>query len=271
MLVIRVGTCAFTDHQGLYPPGVKPSERLGWYARQFSVVEVDAPFYRALVPAVAQRWVPLVPPTFQFDVKAPGSLTGHRPPNPDELDVFRAFLDVLASHQRLGAVLLQWPPWLRATAVGRTTVEQAVHGLAPHLVAVEFRHASWYHHPTNLIRWLAQLQAVHVVVDAPTGLDTAVPWHTAVANPQLAYVRFHGRNRETWSAAGLATSQERFRYRYSPEELASRVGDLRHLEHAAAAVHVLMNNNYGSYAVDGARWLRDHLAPLAGTQTTFDW
>jgi uncharacterized protein YecE (DUF72 family) len=269
--VIRVGTCAFTDHQGLYPPGVKPGERLRWYARQFSVVEVDAPFYRALPPAVAERWVLAVPPTFQFDIKAPGSLTGHRPPDPDELHVFTAFLDVLAAHQRLGAVLLQWPPWQHATAAGRTTVEQAIRRLTPYLAAVEFRHTSWYRHPDDLIRWLTQLHAVHVVVDAPSGLDTAVPWHSAVANPQLAYVRFHGRNRETWSAPGLATSQERFRYQYSPEELASRVPDLQHLDHTAAGVHVLMNNNYGSYAVDGARWLRDHLAPLPGTQTTFDW
>jgi uncharacterized protein YecE (DUF72 family) len=269
--MIRVGTCAFTDHQGLYPRGTRPAERLALYAREFDVVEVDAPFYRAPRPDVADRWLSQVPPDFVFDVKAPGSLTGHRPQDPDEAARFRDLLQRLAAGGRLGAVLLQWPPWHRDTPDARRATANAVAALAPFPTAVEFRRREWYRDADALTAWLRSLGAAQVVVDAPAALPTAPPWQPALADPHLAYVRFHGRNRETWSQPGLASSQDRFRYRYGADELAARVPDLVALEAAGAEVHVLMNNNYGSHAVDGARWFRDRLAPRPGTQTQFDW
>lgn len=260
-----VGTCAFTDHEGLYPPGVKPSERLRYYSREFNLVEVDAPFYRALPPSVSERWATAVPETFRFDVKAPGSLTGHRPADAEELTVFRSFLKPLAETGRLGAVLLQWPPWFRAGADNRLTVEVCCEALVPYLVAVEFRHRSWYRE--GLAHQLAsELDAPLVVVDAPDAGDTTVPWDPTVTSRRLAYVRFHGRNAETWSKPGLSSSQERFRWRYSDEELTGRIPDLERMGEAVGTVHILMNNNYGSYAVDGARFLRDRLSPIGGTQ-----
>ena len=269
--MMRVGTCAFTDHQGLYPPGVKPGERLRYYARQFNVVEVDAPFYGPLSPSVADRWIAAVPEDFRFDLKAPGSTTGHRPANPAEESQFTALAERLREAGRLGAVLLQWPPWHRKTSASEAKTAAAAARLAPLPTAVEFRHVSWYEDAAGLTDWLRSLGAAEVVVDAPAGPETAPPWHPAVALPGLAYVRFHGRNADTWSAPGLTSSQERFRYWYSPRELAARVPDLTRLAQQASEVHVLMNNNSGSYAVDGARWFRDHLVPRPGTQTRFDW
>jgi uncharacterized protein YecE (DUF72 family) len=263
-----VGTCAFTDHEGLYPPGVKPADRLRYYSREFNLVEVDAPFYRALSAAVSERWASVVPEAFRFDVKAPGSLTGHRPADARELAVFRQFLDPLARRGLLGAVLLQWPPWFHASADHRLTLELARDALQPYLVAVEFRHRSWYR--DGLASAVARdLGSPLVTVDAPDAGDTTVQWDPAVTSPHLAYVRFHGRNAETWSQPGLSSSQERFFWRYSADELDGPLPDLRAMGARAAAVHVLMNNNYGSYAVDGARYLRDRLSPLPGAQMRF--
>jgi len=260
-----VGTCAFTDHEGLYPPGVKPADRLRYYSSEFNLVEVDAPFYRALAPSVSERWVGQVPPTFRFDVKAPGSLTGHRPADAEELRVFRRFLEPLADSGVLGAVLLQWPPWFRAGPETRLQVEMCREALDPYLVAVEFRHRSWYRE--GIAPAVArELRIPLVVVDAPDAGDTTVPWDPTVTSERLAYVRFHGRNAETWGQPGLASSQERFRWRYSEEELMSRMADLERMGDTVDEVHVLMNNNFGSYAVEGARFFRDRLVPLGGTQ-----
>ncbi|MGC8489110.1 MAG: DUF72 domain-containing protein, partial [Clostridia bacterium] len=173
-----VGTCAFTDHEGLYPPGVKPADRLRYYSREFNLVEVDAPFYRALPAAVSARWVEAVPAGFQFDVKAPGSLTGHRASDSDELRVFRQFLEPIADAGKLGAVLLQWPPWFTASPENRLTVELARDALEPNLAVVEFRHRSWYR--GNLAHEVCRaLQVPLVVVDAPDAGDTTVPWNPA--------------------------------------------------------------------------------------------
>lgn len=269
--MIRIGTCAFTDHQGLYPPGLPASDRLRYYSTQFDLVEVDATFYRPMARQVAVRWVQQVPQTFRLDLKAPGSLTGHRKPDAQELQLFLSFLEPLATDGILGAVLLQWPPWHRRTPERQRQTAETLNLLRPHAVAVEFRHRSWYEDPDGLLAWLADLGAAHVVVDAPDAGDTTVPWLAAATHPALAYVRFHGRNRETWNSRGLTSSQDRFRYRYAPSELEERAQDIRSLDQNAREIHVLMNNNYGSYAVDGARWLRDYLAPKPGTQMGFLW
>lgn len=264
--MIRIGVCAFTGHRGLYPPGLPPANRLRYYSSEFDVVEVDVPFYRPLAPEYAKRWVESVPASFRFDVKAPGSLTGHRPFDADELRAFRRLVAPIADAGLLGAVLVQWPPWHRDSPAARRRVEIAREALAPYRVAVEFRHASWFHDPGALAAWIRRLDASLVVVDAPDVGAASIPWIPLVTLPALAYVRFHGRNRETWFKPGLRSSQERFRYRYTAEELGARTPDLLALSREADEVHVLMNNNYGSYAVDGARWLRDALVPRPGTQ-----
>jgi uncharacterized protein YecE (DUF72 family) len=269
--MIRVGTCAFTDHQGLYPPGLPAARRLGYYATQFTVVEIDVTFYRPLARATAVRWLAETPAGFVFDVKAPGSVTGHRPADAEELRRFHAFVEPLAEAGRLGAVLLQWPPRLRRTPDHEAVVVAAVRALQPWRLAVEWRHRSWYAEPDALFAWMRELGVAHVVVDGPDAGATSVPWVPVATRTDLAYVRFHGRNAATWNQRGLPSSQARFRYAYRPDELAARVPDLLELANAASDVHVLMNNNYGSYAVDGARWFRDRLAPVAGTQLGFSW
>jgi uncharacterized protein YecE (DUF72 family) len=267
--MFRVGTCAFSDHEGLYPRGLPRNERLRYYAQQFNLVEVDATFYRALPRSTAVRWVEQVPRSFRFDIKAPGSLTGHRPFDPGELTLFLDFVTVLQDAGRLGAVLVQWAPWVKHDPTTRDVVGRLRTTLHAFPVAIEFRHRSWYRDPEALAAWLQELDAVHVVVDAPVAGQTTVPWYPRATHPALAYVRFHGRNAITWNQRGLASSQERFNYRYSDEELQGRLPDLLDLHATTGEVHILMNNNYGSYAVDGARWFRDRLCPLPGTQLGF--
>ena len=57
------------------------------------------------------------------------------------------------------------------------------------------------------------------MVDEPQGFESSVPPVTAVTS-DLALVRFHGRNGETWEAKGI-TPAERFRYLYTRDELGS--------------------------------------------------
>ena len=85
--------------------------------------------------------------------------------------------------------------------------------------AVEFRNGSWLNEK-NAERTLGFLEdkgLAFVMVDEPQGFKSSVPPVTAVTS-DLALVRFHGRNRETWEAKGI-TPAERFRYLYSRDEL----------------------------------------------------
>ena len=90
------------------------------------------------------------------------------------------------------------------------------------------------------------------MVDEPQGFKSSVPpVVTAVTSPDLALVRFHGRNAATWEAKGI-TPAERFRYLYSRDELASGCrGSAR--RPARRGDHVLMNNCYANYGTTNAR------------------
>lgn len=257
MARILCGTCAWADHEDFYPPGLKPGDRLAYYARFFPIVEVDSTFY-ALQPARNfALWAQRTPPHFVFNVKAYGAMTRHhRQPRPGEEDlaaVFRQFdaaLEPLRAAGKLRAVHFQFPPWFVASDANRAWVEHCREWFHRDLVAVEFRHRSWFAggEAGRTLAWLKRLGAVHVICDEPQVGSGCVPLVEAVTCPRLAIVRFHGRNAATWYKKG-ETSAERFDYLYSREELAAFVPLVQRLAAAAEEVHLLLNNNRANYAV----------------------
>jgi uncharacterized protein YecE (DUF72 family) len=80
-------------------------------------------------------------------------------------------------------------------------------------------------------------------VDAPKS-DTAknlVPTVPAVTG-STAYVRFHGRNMETWNKRG-GSAAERFDYLYSDDELEEWVPTLQELAGRSEETYAFFNNN----------------------------
>ena len=88
-------------------------------------------------------------------------------------------------------------------------------------------------------------------VDEPQGFPNSTPPLSA-ATADLAVVRFHGRNCDTWQVRGRAAS-DRFNYLYDADELREWVPQIRALAERADTVHVLFNNNYRDYGVRNAR------------------
>ena len=64
--------------------------------------------------------------------------------------------------------------------------------------AVEFRNGSWFNEKNaeRTLRFLAIARSPFVMVDEPQGFKSSVPPIVAVTSPELAVVRFHGRNRD---------------------------------------------------------------------------
>src|SRR5262249_37745465 len=120
-------------------------------------------------------------------------------------------------------------------------------------VAIEFRNARWMR-PDQVAQTLAVLhdQAFAlVVVDEPQGFPSSVLL-TPEVTASRSVLRLHGRNASTWEAKGLASSAERFNYLYSRDELQELLPIARRLAEQAEEVHVVFNNNFGSYAQDNA-------------------
>src|SRR2546427_4601937 len=69
---ILVGTASWSDPgfvERWYPKGMRAHERLGWYAQQFEMVEVNSTFYAVTAPRMVERWCGSTPNQFTFDVK----------------------------------------------------------------------------------------------------------------------------------------------------------------------------------------------------------
>ena len=120
---------------------------------------------------------------------------------------------------------------------------------------VEFRHASWLdeEHRAETLRFLEDLGAGNVIVDAPRidGAKNLVPTVAALTSP-TAYIRFHGRNADTWNKRG-GSAAERFDYLYSADELREWVSPLRELAEKAEQAYAFFNNNATSSDGRGGR------------------
>jgi len=183
---------------------------------------------------------------------------------PEALDavyvIFRDALEPLREAGQLGSILLQYPKWVFPSNENRAAIADTVERLDGLRVAVEFRNGSWLNEK-NAERTLAFLRdqnAAFVMVDEPQGFKSSVPPVTAVTS-DLALVRFHGRNAETWEAKNI-TPAERFRYLYGRDELEEWAPKIRTVAEDARDTHVLMNNCYANYGTTNAREIAAILA-----------
>jgi uncharacterized protein YecE (DUF72 family) len=285
MAEIRIGTCSWADDalsKHYYPPGLPAGERLSFYAQEFDTVEVDSTFYRLPAEQMVERWAERVPDGFVMHVKAFALMTRHpvkleqlppdlrddaptddrgrveRPSREFRGEVFRRFLDALRplrTEGKLGGILFQFPPYVVHKPASLDYLTWAREQLGDDEMLVEFRHASWLddEHRDETLRFLTDLDAAHVVVDAPRipGAKNVAPTVLAVTNPTL-YVRFHGRNAATWNKRG-GSAAERFDYLYSDDELREWVKPLRELAEHTRQAYAFFNNNATSPDGRGGR------------------
>ena len=276
--MIRVGTCSWADEsfsKAWYPKGVKGSERLSYYAERFDVVEANSTFYRLPDEELVARWARLLPDGFVMHVKAFGLMTRHpvkldvlpedlhdaveadergrvdRPSREVRGEVFRRFLaalEPLREADRLGGILMQFPPYVVPKPRSYEYLEWAREQLAGYEMLVEFRHKAWFEDPAEPLAFLEQHGMTYVTVDAPPDVIPLVVGRTS----GTAYVRFHGRNRATWFKRTGSTA-ERFDYLYSPTELREWAKTLRGLGGEAEVVYAMFNNNGRSPGTEAPR------------------
>ncbi|MGZ4256470.1 MAG: DUF72 domain-containing protein [Gaiellaceae bacterium] len=272
---IRIGTCSWADEsltKYFYPSSVKGAEeRLRYYADRFDTVEANSTYYRLPDREMVQRWADRTPEGFVMHVKAFGVMTRHpvkveqlppdlreeaprdergrvdRPPREFRAEVFRRFhdaLEPLRETRKLGAILMQFPPYVVPRPAAFDYLEWAHEQLGGDEMLVEFRHASWLddEHRAETLAFLEGNDMSYVIVDAPrTGGRNVLPTVIATTSP-TAYVRFHGRNAQTWNKR-TGSAAERFDYLYSEDELREWVDPLSELAGRSDTVYAMFNNN----------------------------
>ena len=144
----RLGTMGFgyDDWSGpFYPPGLKATDRLAFYASHFNAVELDTTFHAVPDLARVRKWAEAVPEDFRFCVKTPRLITHDSPLDaPATLAEMRSFLDVVKRGMgpKLGAVLVQFAPSFTFDSFDKL---DAFLSVLPEdvRVAVELRSGTW--------------------------------------------------------------------------------------------------------------------------------
>jgi len=284
---IVVGTSSWADPGFIaewYPAGLPAGERLPWYAERFEAVEVNATWYALPAEHTTAHWDEQTPDGFTFDIKLHRLLSRHSgrvdslPPDLREEAEFASRgrvrltprleaaliertlegIEPLARAGKLGAFLLQLSPSFEPRKHVLSELDALVDRLAPHPVAVEFRHRAWLR-GEQLERTLGHLDAigaVFVCVDAPRGRQvTLLPPVDAITDRRLAYFRAHGRNAEGWAKG--KTVADRFGWEYSDAELEEIRGRVQALAQEVPAVRLMFNNNRGADAPRAAERFRE--------------
>jgi uncharacterized protein YecE (DUF72 family) len=291
---VKVGTAGWTDPtliaSGWYPREAStPEKRLRFYAGQFPLVEVDATYYALPAEQTARAWAERTPDGFTFNIKAFSLFTQHPTPVkalPADLreaasqggkdrvylkdvdpavadqawDRFLAALEPLRGAGKLGAILLQFPPWFPISRANKDYILACAQKAAPRRVCVEFRNRTWMteDNQEETLGFLARHHLPYVCVDMPQGYPSSIP-PVLAATSDLAVVRMHGHS-DKWASKDI---HERFGYRYSPAELEEWSQRIEPLAAEAEVTDVVFNNCYGDYAHVNAQ----QLSALIGAST----
>src|SRR5436190_12151971 len=269
------------------------SERLGWYAQHFELVEVNSTFYSVPEPRMVERWCAATPDDFTFDVKLHQLFSFHSTPAkllpPDlqrrvETDAkgsvksntdlreallknFLRSMSIFRDACKLDVLLLQLSPAFSPRKHQLSELQRLIEMLSDYDFAIEFRNRNWAvgDQLESTIDFVREHHAIFVNVDAPASDHfTVMPSDLdEVTNPKIAYLRLHGRNAKAYITG--KTVAGRFDYNYKGEEIAEIVDRSKKLSKEARDVHVIFNNNNLDYAPHSALRLRKALGQIVQT------
>lgn len=250
---------SYTEWVGpVYPKGTKSEEFLFSYAQMFPTVELNFSYYR--MPEAAQlALMHQGAPSLRFSIKAHQSLT-HVIDSlhwREQATLFYRSLEPLLANEVLDAVLLQFPSSFHYEIDQRKYLDSLLRVLSPLPLAVEFRNSRWYNNRT--LDSLRERQVSFVSLDLPQVQGN--PPVMDVPTASLAYLRLHGRNKETWWGSDAAS---RYDYLYSDSELKALLERVLSLMVGSEKILVYFNNHRRGQAASNAKRLRELLDASGG-------
>jgi uncharacterized protein YecE (DUF72 family) len=191
-----VGTSGwqYAEWRGLfYPDGVPQRVWLERFAESFATVEINNAFYRLPERDTFVGWRERTPGDFRFAVKMSRFLTHVRRLRDPREPVERFMRRATGLGDKLGPVLLQLPPTMRADAAA---LDETLGCFPPGVrVAVEPRHESWW---TDEIKATLERHNAALTWADRRGRPVTPLWRTA----DFTYVRFHEGRARPWPRYG---------------------------------------------------------------------
>lgn len=169
-----------------YPQKLVQKKFLNHYATQLNAVEVNFTFRQLVKESTLQNWIAETPAGFRFTIKAHQVITHIKrlKGTEDFVPRFLGTIEPLAAAEKLGPVLFQLPPNLKADLdVLRSFLQTLPKRLQ---AAFEFRHASWFSEETYGV-----LRASKAALCVAETEEMTTP---EVATADFAYYRFRKPN-----------------------------------------------------------------------------
>jgi uncharacterized protein YecE (DUF72 family) len=250
-LTVYVGTAGFSyaDWKGnFYPSDISGRSMLEEYARNFPVVEINSTYYAIPPPDRMNAMANRTPVDFQFNVKANRGMTHETGGDPVVFEEFKRAVRPLADHGKLGCVLFQFPWGFKNNRENREYLERLKERMDGLDCVVEFRNSGW--ESEEVFRLLCDLDFGYCCVDEPR--LKGLPSDRVEVTSATGYVRFHGRNSETWWGKDRE-AWERYDYLYGKKELGEWLPKIERIEENTDRTYVIFNNHYKGQAPANAR------------------
>jgi uncharacterized protein YecE (DUF72 family) len=265
---IYIGTSGWSYPAGegtwkghFYPPG--RINELEYYSRYFNTVEINSSFYSPPNPGYVDNWAKRVPADFLFTLKLWQKFTHPKmyeestgrnaAISQEDVDIFKSSIDPLVQSGKLGVLLAQFPPSFKNDDYGRQILGAVINTFGEYKLAVELRHRSWSD-DKNTARLLSENHVSWVSIDEPQ-FSSSVAADVPLTS-DMAYFRFHGRNKENWWNGNTET---RYKYLYSDRELNELSGKIEAAAGKTKQLFAFFNNHWQAYAPKNAISLMKNL------------
>lgn len=248
---IRIGTSGyiFRDWQGpFYPNGLPQRRWLEFYARYFTVAEINATYYRILPTSSFEGMARATPDEFTFWVKLPSDATHSLQDPENSIKLFLDSIKPLLESGKLAGLLAQFPPSFRFGRENMEYLKRLQDRTQDLPLAVEFRSDDWCN--DELYTFLAESKLIFVIVDLPA--LPGLPGIDVRTTGNISYARLHGRNATTWYDQGAGN---RYDYEYTESELVEWIPRIAKMDEMAPLTFLFFNNCHAGQAVKNARMM----------------
>lgn len=252
--MIYIGTSGYNyDHwrRVFYPENLPQNKWLEFYIQHFKTVELNVTFYRLPQESVFKSWYRRAPADFLFSCKGSRFITHIKKLNDVKEATQLFFKRVMLLKEKLGMVLWQFPPQLKAESqkskVKIKTENSKLNNLknfknflkllSKYKVhqAFEFRDESWF--CKEIYNLLKKYNCALVAVDS-----SRYPLVEKIT-ADFVYIRFHG-------------SRALFNSNYTKSELQNWARKIKRRQKQKLDIYCYFNNDAQGFAVKNAKELK---------------
>ncbi len=237
-----------------YPKELRRSSFLDFYARNFCTVELNYTYYKMPSEKGMRNLLTKTDKPLVFSIKAHKSVTHEITARwKEDAEQLKNSLYPLLEKECLTSLLCQFPQSFHYTQDNRQYLDSLLKALHPLPIVVEFRHKDWM--IERVYEGLHKRKIGICIVDMPELYH--LPGFHPVVTGEKAYMRFHGRNAQSWYTGSGQNGSSRYNYLYSMKELENAVPVIQYLKTKARLVQIFFNNHPGGAAAVNAKKLKE--------------